>query len=181
MRLKKWERPCLKRPGVLPTNEVDMKKTVLGSAIALAWCVAAPFAQQQPAPTPKAAPAHNVFVLTGCLKAGANATATFKLTDASSIGQPTPAEAGEAGAVGTSGRKASYELRPVSGVDAQGMDADALKAHLGQRIEVIVRPVDSPAPARTDGLVGVRAAKPIEPAAERFSVTSIKRVIDTCS
>src|SRR5687768_5852939 len=98
-----------------------MKKTVLGSAVAIAWCVAAPFAQQQPAATPKPAPAHNVFVLTGCLKAGADATATFKLTDASSIGQPTPAGAAEAGAVGTSGQKASYELRPVSGVNAQGM------------------------------------------------------------
>ena len=130
-----------------------MKKTVLASAVAVAWCVAAPFAQQQSTSTPKAAPAHNVFVLTGCLKAGADATATFKLTDASSIGQAAPAGAAEAGAVGTSGQKASYELRPVSGVNAQGMNADALKAHLGQRVEVIVRPIESPAAAPTAGLV----------------------------
>src|SRR5687767_6483762 len=157
-----------------------MKKTVLGSAVAVAWSVAAPFAQQQPAPTPKAAPAHNVFVLTGCLKATADATATFKLTDASSIGQATPAGAAEPGAVGTSGQKASYELRPVSGVNAQGMDADALKAHVGQRVEVIVRPVESPAAAPTSGLVGSQSARPIQPAPERFSVTSIKRAIGTC-
>ena len=56
------------------------------------------------------------------------------------VGQRTPAEAAEAGAVGTSGRK--NELWPGSGVDAQGMNADALKAHLGQRVEAVVRPVD---------------------------------------
>ena len=158
-----------------------MKKTVLGSVIAVAWCVAAPFAQQQPAPAPKETPAHNVFVLTGCLKAGADPTATFKLTEASSVGQRTPADAAQAGAVGTSGRKTSYELRPVTGVDAQGLDADALKAHLGQRVEVVVRPVESPAAAPTGGLVGVQSAKPTEPALERFSVTAIKRAIGACS
>src|SRR5688572_33449618 len=97
-----------------------MNKTVLGSAVVVAWCVAAPTAQQQPEPAPKTPPAHNVFVLTGCLKAG-EAPATFTLTDASSIGQAPSAAAAEAGAVGTSGRKASYSLRPVSGINAQGM------------------------------------------------------------
>ena len=158
-----------------------MRKTVLASAVAIAWCVAAPFAQQPPAPAPEKAPAHNVFVLTGCLKAGVDPAATFKLTDASAIGQPTPAGAAEAGAVGTSGQKASYELRPVSGVNAQGMDAAALKAHLGQRVEVIVRPVESPAAAPAGGLVPAQAARPSQPELERFSVTEIKRVAGTCS
>ena len=157
-----------------------MKKTFVGIVVAVVWCVAAPFAQQQPAPTPQAAPAHNVFVLTGCLiKEGTDATATFKLTDASSIGQRTPAEA--AGAVGTSGRKISYELRPVTGVNAQGLDADALKAHAGQRVEMVVRPVESPAAPPAAGLAATQAAKPIEPALERFTVTEIKRVIGSCS
>ena len=158
-----------------------MKKTVLGIAVAMAWCVAGPFAQQQPQATPEAAPAHNVFVLTGCLQAGADSTATFKLTDASSIGQAPPAGAAEAGAVGTSGQKASYQLRPVSGVNAQGLDADALKAHVGQRVEIIVRPVESPAAAPASGLAGAQAAKPIEPEPARFSVTELKRVTGTCS
>ena len=157
------------------------KKTIVGSAVAAAWCVAAPFAQQQAPPTAKEAPAHNVFVLTGCLKAGADATITFTLTGASSIGQPTPAEAAEGRAAGTSGQKTSYELRPVSGVNAQGMDADALKAHVGQRVEVVVRPVESPAAPPPAGLAGTQAAKPTEPAAERFSVTEIKRVIGNCA
>ena len=154
-----------------------MKKTVVGTAVAVACCIAAPFAQQQPAP--QETPAHNVFVLSGCLEAGTDATVTFKLTDASSIGQRTPAEA--AGPVGTSGRKTSYELRPVTGVNAQGVDADKLKAHLGQRIEVVVRPVETPAAPPAAGLAVTQAAKPIEPAAERFTVTEIKRVIGKCS
>jgi hypothetical protein len=83
--------------------------------------------------------------------------------------------------VGTSGQKTTYEVRPVTGVSAQGVDADKLKAHLGQRIEVVVRPVESPAPPPAAGLAVAQAAKPIEPAPERFSVTEIKRVIGKCS
>jgi hypothetical protein len=161
-------------------SEEDMKKTVIGTAVAVAWCIAAPFAQQQPPSSPQEAPAHNVFVLAGCLKASTDAPVTFKLTEASSIGQRTPAEAG---AVGTSGSKTStYELRPVTGVNAQGMDADALKKHLGQRIEVVVRPVEKPPAAPPGaGLAVAETAKPIEPVAERFTVTEIKRVIGSCS
>ena len=156
-----------------------MKKTVFGSAVVVAWCVAAPTAQQQPPPSPTTPPAHNVFVLTGCVTAG-DAAATFKLTDASSIGQAPPGAA-EAAAVGTSGQKASYLLRPVSGVNAQGLKEDALTAHLGQRVEAVVRPSEPPAPAATAGLAGVQGAKPIEPKPELFSVTEIRRVIGTCS
>jgi hypothetical protein len=82
--------------------------------------MAVPSAQQQPSPTPKAEPAHNVYVLTGCLAAGVDTAATFKLTDASSIGQAAPGGKAEAGPVGTSGQatpgqKMSYELRPRIG------------------------------------------------------------------
>jgi hypothetical protein len=158
-----------------------MNKSVLGSAIAVAWCVAVPVAHQQPAPTPNPAPAHNVFVVTGCLQPGADVPGTFKLTDATPIDRPARPGATET-AVGTSGEKPSYELRPVSGVDAQGLDAAALKAHVGQRIEVVVRPIETPPPAATTpGAVANQSAKPIEPAPERYSVSEMKRVIGTCS
>jgi hypothetical protein len=158
-----------------------MKMIVFGGALAMAWCVAAPFAQQQPAPTQKAEPAHKVYVLTGCLNPGASATAAFKLTDASSIGQ-APAGAAESGAVGTSGQKPSYELRPASGANAQGLDADALNAHAGRRVEVTVRPVDVAEPAAPTAASGaVQAPKSIEPPApERFTVTAIKRATGSC-
>ena len=154
-----------------------MKKIVLCGVVVVAWCVAAS-AQQKPA-TASETPAHNVFVLTGCLTAG-DTVATFKLTDASSIGQAPPAGAGEPVAVGTSGQKASYLLQPVSGVNAQGMNEDALKAHMGKRVEAVVRPIESPAPAPADGVAAVESAKPRPPARERFTVTEIKRVIGSC-
>jgi hypothetical protein len=155
-----------------------MKKIVLGSVVVVAWSIAAPSAQQKPAPASEA-PAHNVFMLTGCLKAGDTA-ATFKLTDALSIGQAPPVGAAEPVAVGTSGQKASYLLRPVSGVNAQGMNEDALKAHVGKRVEAVVRPIEPPAPAPVDGHVAAQAAKPAPPEPERFTVTEIKRVLGAC-
>jgi hypothetical protein len=157
-----------------------IRETVLGSAIVVSCWIAAPAAQQQPAPTATQPPAHNVFVLTGCLKAG-DTPATFKLTDASSIGQAPPAGAAEPGAVGTTGQKASYLLRPVSGVNAQGMKEEDLKTRVGQRVEAVVRPIESAAPAPSAGLEAVQAAKPSEPAPQPFSVTEIRRVIGTCS
>jgi hypothetical protein len=162
-----------------PVREDEMKKAMFGSAVALAWCVAAASAQQQPAPTP--VPAHKVFVLTGCLTAAGD-TEGFKLTDASAIGQDRPKGAAAASAVGTSGQKDTYELRPVTGVNAEGMDAEALKAHAGQRVEVTVRPIEvlaGPAPSAANS--PSQGAKPIVPAPERFSVTAIKRVTGTCS
>ena len=95
-----------------------MKRAVFGSVVALACCVAGPFAKQQSA-TPDAAAAHKVFVLNGCLEADIAPKAIFKLTDASTVSQSRPAGVAEAGAIGTSGQKASYELQPVSGLNAQ--------------------------------------------------------------
>jgi hypothetical protein len=158
-----------------------MKKTVLASVTLVVWCVAAPTAQQQqPVQTASTAPAHNVFVLTGCLGA-TEAPATFKMTDALFIGQAPPAGAAEAGAVGTSGQKGSYLLRAAAGVNAQGLKEDALKAHVGERIEAIVRLIESPAPAPAAGAAAVQAAKPIERVPESFSVTEIRRVIGACA
>jgi len=161
-----------------------MRTIILGSAVAVVLSTAASFAQQRPAPT--AEPAHNVFVLTGCLMSEAKATPVFKLTDAEATGRAIP-PAAEPGAVGTSGRvgtpgqKPSYELRPVSGVGAQGIDADGLKAHVGHRVEVVVRPVEAPAPAAAPAGAAIEAARPIEPAPERYTVTTIKRVVGRCS
>jgi hypothetical protein len=157
-----------------------MKKTLFGTVVAVAWCIALPFAQEQHLPTSKAAPAHNVFVLTGCLKTDSEATPTFKLTDASPIGQPPPGRTAGT-TVGTSGQQISYELRPVSGLNAQGLDADALKAHVNQRVELVARLIESPAPAPPAGLAQAQTAKPAELAPERYSVTEIKRVIGSCS
>jgi hypothetical protein len=60
------------------------------------------------------------------------------------------------------------------------MNADALKAHLGQRVEVIVRPIETLPAAPTGGLVGLQLARP-EPGPARFTVTEVTRVTGTCS
>jgi hypothetical protein len=160
-----------------------MKKTIIGTVVGVIWCVAAPFAQPQAANTSAltAEPAHKVYRLTGCLMAASIAAPTFKLTDAWSVGQAAPTQAGVPGAVGTSGQTTSYELRPVSGVNAQGLSAEALKAHMGHRVEVVVRPIDVPAPAPTSGLVSSPTARSAEPAPARFTVSEIKRVVGRCS
>lgn len=161
-----------------------MKTIIACAVITLTWYAAAPLAQQQPAPAPTQmpTPAHNVFVLTGCVAATTEAgTSRFQLTDASSIGQPPPTRGAGTAAVGTSGQKATYALQPVSGVNAQGLNADALKAQVGRRVEMVVRPVESPAPAPPASLAGAQAAKPVEAAPERFSVTEIRSVIGNCS
>ena len=155
-------------------------RNVLGSAIALAWCVALPAAEQQPSPTANP-PAHNVFVATGCLKAPVGPAAAFTLTDASSTGRAASSRGAETGAVGTAGLKTSYELQPAVGVSEQGMDADALKAHAGRRVEVTLRPIEpvaAPAPAAN---LGVQPGKPNDVPPQRFSVSAIKRVTGSCS
>jgi hypothetical protein len=168
------------RHSALLTNEVEMNKTLLASAVVVTWSVATPFAQQQPAPSSATEPAHKVLVLTGCLSGGAATTPAFKLTDVSPLGQATPGRATDAGAVGTSGQKESYELQPVSGLESKGLDADALKSHVGKRVEMVVRPIESLAPPPATGLAEAQAPKQVEPRPQRFSVTEIRRVIGNC-
>ncbi len=60
------------------------------------------------------------------------------------------------------------------------MDAAALKAHAGRRVEVTVRPVEAPAPAVPAANLGAQVATPPEPAPEKFSVTTIKGVTGIC-
>ena len=159
-----------------------MKKTIIGTIAGVAWCVALPFAQQPQAnaSAPQTEPAHKVYRLSGCLMAASIAAPTFKLTDAWAVGHAAPTQAGVPGAVGTSGRMTSYELRPVSGVNAQGLDAAALKAHMGHRVEVVVRPIEV-APEPASGLASSHTARSAEPVPERFTVTEIKRVVGRCS
>ena len=157
-----------------------MKRTVLGVAAAVACWMATPFAQQAPVPDSQPTPAHNAFVVTGCVQRGEAGTTTFKLTDATATGQPASARAGGSNAVGTSGKLDTYELRPVSGIDAKGLDADALNAHVGKRVEVVLRVIEAPAPPPVTGLAGNLEAKPAEPQLERFTVTELRREIGSC-
>jgi hypothetical protein len=68
----------------------------------------------------------------------------------------------------------------VSGIEAKVLDADALKAQVGKRVEVVLRLIETPAPAPATGLAGNAAAKPAEPELERFNVTELRREIGSC-
>jgi hypothetical protein len=155
-----------------------MKKVVLGSAVAVTLCMAAPFAQELPVPTATTTPQDGVVLLTGCVTASAEEKPVYKLSDPSSTGQPTAGRA--AGASGAAGQPTSVELRPVSGENAKGLGADALMAHVGQRVEVIVRKVDPSTAAPATQPVAGETAKPGEPAPEPFSVIEIKPVSGSC-
>jgi hypothetical protein len=152
-----------------------MMRTLLGITLAFTWGVALPLAQQQP-PRAESTPAHNTFVLAGCLVAPLNETSAFKLTDASPIGQAPPSRGTQPKAVGTTGEKVTYELQPTVGVAEPGLDAAALKPHVGQRVQVTVRPVETAAaPLPAAGAVPDKApAAPVERAPERFTVTAIE-------
>ena len=155
-----------------------MTNVLTAIAAAFALFSATPSAQQPTAPAAGAEPAHKVYLLTGCLEATTDPRPGFKLTDASAIGQQPSAASAEAVAVGTSGVKRSYELRAVASLTEHGMKAEALKAHVGQRVEIEVRPAEvtaSPAPA------SVNPAAPVAPEPERYIVTTMKRVIGACS
>jgi hypothetical protein len=165
-----------------------MHRMLIGSALALTCSMAVPFAQQQAAPEP--APAHKVYVLTGCLEARADAPAVFMLSNATAIGEAPPASpvvarAAEPGAVGTSGTAdtgGTFELQAVSGLSSQGKDEEALKAHTGHRVEVTVRPVEVvAAPTASGALTAAEPARPAEPEPTRYTVTEIKAVPGTCA
>ena len=166
-----------------------MHRMLIGGALALTGLMAVPFAQQQ-APAPEPAPAHKVYVLTGCLEARADAPSIFTLSKATAIGEAPPAapavgSAAERGSVGTSGTTDAgdmFELQAVSGLTSQGKDEEALKAHAGHRVEVTVRPVEviaaAPAPAPGGVTTPEQQAEPVPP---RYTVTEIKAVAGTCA
>ena len=150
-------------------------------AVVFASTAGTPLAQQ---PASSGAPAHSTFVLAGCLQAPLPGASLFRLADPVSVGHAPPSRPApppETGA-GTAPRTPVYELQPVSGLTQTGLDAAKLKLHVGQRIEVTVRPVDTVAPAPSSaGTTTTQAAAPAEPAPQRFSVIDLKRINGQCS
>ena len=80
-------------------------------------------------------PAHNVYVLKGCLTADREGSDRYILKDATPVG-PAPPSA-EGAASGT-----EFLLRGVSGVAGGGVTDDELQAQVGFVVEVAVRPPD---------------------------------------
>ena len=165
----------------LRSIEDAMTRTSIGTSVLFLLWMAALTAQQQPAPTTE--PAHKVYVLTGCLEAG-TATSSFRLTGGSAVGQAPPAPTSSASSAETSG---VYLLQPVSGIGEQGISRERLQGHVGARVEVTVRPVETlpSTPSSSSSTPSSTSRdpkdKPQEPAPPRYTVIKIGRLADSCA
>ncbi len=155
-----------------------MKPIIFGTGLLVSCWIAVPLAQQPPASTTE--PAHKVFVLTGCLEGGPAPTSVFKLAGATAVGQAPQATRGAtSSARASSGTSDSYELLPIAGVGEQGIKREELQSHVGKRVEVTVRPVEA-SPAAPSSAAKDANAKPEESAPQRYTVTKITRLADSC-
>jgi hypothetical protein len=159
-----------------------MRMTILATAAAGVLAVGAGEAQQTRTPTER--PAHNVYVLEGCLTAGREGSDQYVLTDAKPKNGPAPPAAppAEGAASGT-----EFLLRGVSEVAGGGVSDEELAQHVGYLVEVAVRPPErAPEPERTtSGVVTEGSTGLPKVAAEQApvisTVSSITRRGGACS
>jgi hypothetical protein len=155
-----------------------MKATMFALSLAVAFGINA---AAQRTPDSKNEPAHNVFVLTGCLEKG-DAPSSFRLTRASAVGQAPPRSNSTPPALETKGEDA-YELQATSSVSQQGLSREQLQTEVGARVEVTIRPVEapsgSPPPLTTAAPAGEK--KPAESPRPRYTVVKIARLDGSCA
>jgi hypothetical protein len=157
-----------------------MKQTVLAMSLAMACGIITSAAAQRTLPDSQNEPAHNVFVLTGCLERG-DAPSTFRLTRASSTGQLPPRANATPRAADAKDENA-YELQPKSSVSEEGLSQEQLQADVGGRVEVTIRPVEASAataPLTTSSTVTEK--KPTESPRQRYTVIKLARVGGSCA
>jgi hypothetical protein len=154
-----------------------MKQTTFATSLTLLCSIAAVPAQRTPEPA--AQPAHNVFVLTGCLERG-SAPSAFKLTRASVIGQAPPRPSSSTAAPAAKGEE-GYELQGTSGVAEQGLSSEKLQPEVGTRVEVTIRPIEAPAPAPPQPASANTAEKPTESPRPRYTVVKLNRLAGSCT
>ena len=152
-----------------------MKQMTLAASLLVACSITTPAAQQRQAPTNE--PAHNVFLLTGCLERGDTPTG-FKLTRASAVGQPPPRPT--TSAAGTKSEDV-YELQATSSVSEQGLNSEKLQPEVGKRVEMTIRPVEAALPAPPQPAATNAAEKPKEAPRQRYTVIKFERLADSCN
>lgn len=153
-----------------------MKATIFALSFAIAFAINA---AAQRTPEPKNEPAHNVFVLTGCLEKG-DAPSSFRLTRASAIGQAPP-RTNTTPAAETKGENA-YELQATSSVSEQGLSREQLQTDVGARVEITIRPIEAAtaaAPLTTSSAAAEK--KPTESPRPRYTVVKISRLDGACA
>ena len=155
-----------------------MRSIAFVTGVVLILQVAASLAQQSPSPPNE--PAHKVYVMTGCLERGSAQTSVFQLADSTPIGQAPPADPSTTDAGAVAGNR-SYDLLPVSSVSEQGINRETLESHVGGRVEVTVRPVEtSIAPSTTTSTSKTTTAKVEHSTPRRYTVVKISKVPGSC-
>jgi hypothetical protein len=153
-----------------------MNHMILAASLVLASSMTAA-AQRAPQPTNE--PAHNVFVLNGCLERG-DAPSSFRLTRASAIGQAPPRS--NATPATDSKDENAYELQATSSVSEQGLSREQLQTDVGARVEVTIRPVEAASgaiPLTTSSEAGQK--KVPESPRPRYTVVKIARLDGSCA
>jgi hypothetical protein len=156
-----------------------MKPTTFAASLGLAFSMSA-LAAQERLPEPTKEPAHNVFVLTGCLEKGSSPSA-FRLTGASPIGQVPPRSS--TSAASTVKEDDVYDLQAVTAVSEQGLSPEKLQSEVGARVEVTIRPVEAAAaPAASPQTTAPDTAKrPADAPRQRYTVVKLNRLAASCA
>jgi hypothetical protein len=153
-----------------------MKPILFATCVVSILQVAAALAQQ----SPPNEPAHKVYVMTGCLERGSASTSTFKLADATAVGQAPPGDPSSTDAESAAGTR-SYDLLPVSSVSEQGISSETLESHLGNRVEVTVRPLETSIDASpTNAPSTTTAVKVDQSTPRRYTVVKIGKMPGSC-
>lgn len=145
-----------------------MKQTIFGLCFLLSCWITAPSAQ-------RTEPAHNVYVLTGCLERG-TAPSSFRLTRAATVGQAPQRPSASADTEAD-----VYELQAATSVSELGLSNEKLQPEVGTRVHVTIRPVEATAsPAPTQPASSNRVEKPVESPRQRYTVITLERLADSC-
>jgi len=152
-----------------------MRPIVFATGVVVILRGAASLAQQSPANEP----AHNVYVMSGCLERGSAPTSLFKLADAIPVGQGPPTDPSNRDAEGGAGTR-TYDVLPVSSVSEQGVNRETLEGHVGNRVEVTVRPVETSTATSTTSTSSNTSAKVEKSTPRRYTVVKISKVPGSC-
>jgi hypothetical protein len=152
-----------------------MRPLVFATGVVLILQVAALLAQQ----SPPNEPAHEVYVITGCLERGSASTSVFTLADATAVGQAPPGDPSNTDAEAVAGTR-SYDLLPVSSVSEQGITRETLESHAGNRVEVTVRPVETSHATSTKSTPNTTPAKVEKSTPRRYTVVKISKMLGSC-
>jgi hypothetical protein len=71
-------------------------------------------------------------------------------------------------------------LLPVSSVSEQGINRETLESHVGDRVEVTVRPVEASIAPATTSTSKTTAAKVEQSTPSRYTVVKISKVPGSC-